>query len=239
MTDRLELSFDIRREDWIEVNKACMNESPAWEAAARTYRRKTRRQVLAIAPFCIVGLALAVGRSSSTSGMYAEGAFFGGAFCALLYFALPRVNTIEKAKHARLADVMRADLSVWTGPTTITLDEQGVHIKAPSSESTLSWQLVAPSSAGGFVILQHANHGGTIIPPRAFTSGITAEGVLTQSMKWWRAAQLSHTERLTRYLADRDQPCPRCSYNLRGINGERCPECGEALELKKFLSDQL
>src|SRR5690348_785690 len=33
------------------------------------------------------------------------------------------------------------------------------------------------------------------------------------------------------YLADRDEPCPRCGYNLRGVESEQCPECGERLEL--------
>ncbi len=28
------------------------------------------------------------------------------------------------------------------------------------------------------------------------------------------------------YLAGRDLPCPRCGYNLRGLGGDGCPECG-------------
>ncbi len=34
------------------------------------------------------------------------------------------------------------------------------------------------------------------------------------------------------FLAHRDVPCPGCEYNLRGLTGETCPECGEALELR-------
>lgn len=33
------------------------------------------------------------------------------------------------------------------------------------------------------------------------------------------------------YLADRDEPCQRCRYNLRGTDGAACPECGESLRL--------
>jgi hypothetical protein len=37
---------------------------------------------------------------------------------------------------------------------------------------------------------------------------------------------------LNTYLADRDVPCPRCGYNLRGLSGRRCPECGDELTLR-------
>jgi hypothetical protein len=36
---------------------------------------------------------------------------------------------------------------------------------------------------------------------------------------------------LERYLADRDIVCPGCAYNLRGLTSDRCPECGDRLEL--------
>jgi hypothetical protein len=33
------------------------------------------------------------------------------------------------------------------------------------------------------------------------------------------------------FLAERDAPCPRCGYNLRGVESAQCPECGEPLKL--------
>ena len=36
---------------------------------------------------------------------------------------------------------------------------------------------------------------------------------------------------LERYLAERDIVCPGCAYNLRGLTSDRCPECGDRLEL--------
>ena len=39
---------------------------------------------------------------------------------------------------------------------------------------------------------------------------------------------------------DRDLPCPRCGYNLRGLNyGRNCPECGAATEPERALDDLL
>lgn len=36
---------------------------------------------------------------------------------------------------------------------------------------------------------------------------------------------------LTAYLADRDEPCPVCGYNLRGGTSPICPECGAEIRL--------
>ena len=36
---------------------------------------------------------------------------------------------------------------------------------------------------------------------------------------------------LEQYLSERDVVCPGCSYNLHGLKSDRCPECGDELEL--------
>jgi len=36
---------------------------------------------------------------------------------------------------------------------------------------------------------------------------------------------------LIEFLRDRDQPCPLCRYNLRDLTSNRCPECGQMLQL--------
>ena len=37
---------------------------------------------------------------------------------------------------------------------------------------------------------------------------------------------------LTAYLRETDAACPNCHYNLRGLQNDRCPECGEPLALR-------
>ncbi len=42
---------------------------------------------------------------------------------------------------------------------------------------------------------------------------------------------------LRAFLAERDTPCPGCGYNLRGLAGDRCPECNQGLVLGVQLQD--
>lgn len=39
------------------------------------------------------------------------------------------------------------------------------------------------------------------------------------------------------YLANRDVPCPNCSYNLRGLSTSRCPECNLEVSLRLELEE--
>lgn len=45
------------------------------------------------------------------------------------------------------------------------------------------------------------------------------------------------TQTLREYLAARDAPCPGCGYNLRGLPGDRCPECRQELVLAVRLAE--
>ncbi len=42
---------------------------------------------------------------------------------------------------------------------------------------------------------------------------------------------------LANYLADRDEACPSCGYNLRGLASDRCPECMTELVLRVAMAE--
>jgi hypothetical protein len=42
---------------------------------------------------------------------------------------------------------------------------------------------------------------------------------------------------LLRFVRDRDVECPGCGYNVRNLCNDRCPECGQRLELGLRLSE--
>lgn len=44
---------------------------------------------------------------------------------------------------------------------------------------------------------------------------------------------------LQKYLADRDALCPGCGYNLRGLAGDRCPECARRISISTLVDARL
>lgn len=42
---------------------------------------------------------------------------------------------------------------------------------------------------------------------------------------------------LAAYLAERDEACPSCGYNLRGLASDRCPECMTELVLRVAMAE--
>lgn len=42
---------------------------------------------------------------------------------------------------------------------------------------------------------------------------------------------------MTGFVADRDVACPACTYNLQGLAGSNCPECGLELRLTVQLTE--
>src|SRR4051812_33678965 len=65
------------------------------------------------------------------------------------------------------------------------------------------------------------------------------QGEVTADAPSARQMSTDDASALVAYLRDRDEPCPLCRYNLRGLTGARCPECGRALRLSVGLVEPL
>lgn len=51
-----------------------------------------------------------------------------------------------------------------------------------------------------------------------------------------RSRWIPDPERAARYLKDRDVPCPRCGYVMRGLESAGCPECGQEIDAAAMIA---
>ncbi len=228
----LEVTCDVTRADWIAANESLMLTNPYWRSIERRNRRRVRSHMAWILPAMVVAGAW----EGELHSAMREGAISGFLIALLIIFGLSRLDVTSKARTKAMEQIRRMDFGSHLGIVSIRIDDAGALIKTPARELKLSWAAVAVHDIGDYILLSHGGSDGTIMPKRAFASPTNAAAFVEQAAKWWRAGQLPASERLARYLADRDLPCLNCQYNLRGLRGESCPECGQPLALDKLLA---
>lgn len=238
MSDTLSIEFQITRDDWLAANRASMAESPEWVEHGKIYGKGIGWQAwLGVPGFALLAVILLPQSSAheiSTVGAAISGAIFG----VFVSWGITRTNTTDRVKKAYLKQIEKMDLSAHVGSHAVRATADAVHIVAPSREVKLLWTAARPSRVTDYLLISHGGHDGTIIPTKAFPSDTDANAFFDQIVRWYHDAQGPESERLARYLADRDLPCPKCRYNLRGTRSQSCPECGTALSLDALLGKQ-
>jgi hypothetical protein len=70
-------------------------------------------------------------------------------------------------------------------------------------------------------------------------------GSVTAPLLWvfgtvlaWRESPAEHAERIASLGGADALTCPTCGYNLTGLRGTRCPECGNEFTLDQLLASQ-
>lgn len=231
-----EIEYDLTREDWIRGNTETSEISPYWGEVQRQHSRKIRKQVALLGPVIVIGASLAIGTRQATNGMYVEGALCGLFLVGLMWFGLTRLDVVTPMKKAAMDNLRRMDLSTHVGRFRTSIDVGGVTIAAPSRTLTLGWETVGMRETPGYILIAHGGSDGTFVPKHAFASADDAREFVAAAQQFWSQGQRPHAERVRAYLHDRDVTCPKCGYNLRGVQGEKCPECGGSLDLAALIS---
>lgn len=126
-------------------------------------------------------------------------------------------------------------LDVNLGEWTIRIDVDGVHVRKPHGSMFESWKAVERiASTGGVFVVRTRTGADLFIPESAFAS-------LEAASNWLRLAQELHAAQgggpdfaTELFISARDVPCAGCGYNLRGIRGLVCPECGRKAEVAEL-----
>ena len=82
---------------------------------------------------------------------------------------------------------------------------------------------------------------GTVINEQfgAFVGSVTAPLLwVFGTVLAWRESPAEHAERIASLGGAGALTCPTCGYNLTGLRGTRCPECGNEFTLDQILASQ-
>jgi|GEM_PF-2175357 len=239
MDDPIDISFELTRDDWLSATRLMFDLNlPAYIAIARAARRRRLRSMLFYGPLIITVASLYIGSRTSTRGMYVEGAIAGSILVGLMlmYFGSTRQDLAgfrraaeHRAQHTEYGD--------FIGPQSLRADAAGITQRTRHREMRQNWTVFESVTEVGPYLLLHGSLATTVvIPRRAFPTPQAADDAAAALRRWLDAGRAPPAARIAAYLADRDLPCPTCTYNLRGISSDRCPECGAHLTIEALQS---
>jgi len=143
-------------------------------------------------------------------------------------------RAIERSLRNRID---RGELGGDRGDETLSLTDEGAVFANSSATGCYRWGrgIEAIAQTESLILLYTAVGSAFVIPIRAFPSPAHAKEFVRVARAQLEACGGSPRMReLRSFLADRNAPCPACGYGLRGLVGNRCPECGTQVAVQDF-----
>jgi hypothetical protein len=235
IADRIQLSYEVTRADWIEFNMAWADVGPDWKLAAAQRRKQNLKSMPYVSLMVIAGMAVIVGYGRSTSGMFLEGALFGVLFSAVIWFGISRIDVLGAMKKEHMRALQNADLGAITGPMNIELDSQGITFVSTGRNARVLWNVMS-ANVVNYSMLLNGPGGPVLVPRRVFETIERATEFESRVGKWITGGQRPYRDQLASYLKGRDIGCVGCGYNLRDYTGEKCAECGLTINLEDLVA---
>ncbi len=237
MSESRKIEFDFTRDDYLLWAREEMlpEHSPEW---ARFYRWRRWALPGSIASTCLFVLALATNFQGAVDPGNGLVLALGAGVAYLWWWTVgafkvtrPSImaQRLEAAAGTRDALRFQTRQRVAITPTSVEWDSEGQ-----------SWQLQWASVdritvTTDFVRITGTRGANAIIPARAFASPAAMAEFVETARRFHAGCPAGAIQGLRRFLATRDVSCPACRYNLRGVQTDRCPECGAHLSIERLL----
>jgi hypothetical protein len=225
------ITFELTREDYLAAMRHYAEHSPYILDAARARRRASIKTGLISMLVVFIAIGMIIWRDPSLERSLAipAGAAFGLIVAGLYgWWGLSLSTHIAAVRRRYIAAAEEGDVSAFTGMITMELDEKGVRLCLPASDTRIAWDAIQGVwDLGDCILVEAAVHGG-LIPKRAFATISQLEELARLVDDRARGAPQRPAGRLAARLAD--EACA-CGYNLRGLSGLICPECGGRLRV--------
>lgn len=118
------------------------------------------------------------------------------------------------------------------GHVELSLGAGGLHYRTADEDILQAWSgLREINESEDFIVFARRDERIFVVPRRAI---LDAAALLRDCRRWLADGGHSDEAVIARFLHVRDEPCPACRHNLRGIVSGRCPECGLQLNRETF-----
>lgn len=154
----------------------------------------------------------------------------------LLISVIQRLQLPRRARQfAEFVESQPAAIMFRGEETEVVVGPEGIASNVPGRRIVTDWRnWFGTSDRGGFLVLREVGGGELPLPARVFRDDPHRQAFISDFERWMKAGDGGAANIIRRYLAKESLSCPRCAYDLRGVEHEGCPECGLAFTDENF-----
>lgn len=228
----LSIEFDQTIEDFLTLLRDTYLNEPTRLAAAMRQQRSARRSVVVV--FLLAAMlvypALILGPQQDVARNLVVCVIVGLVFSASQLWRSAKAprSVIDEIMNDFRTQIAKGELRPILGRRSITISRAAVVIESTVVRHVLQWHGVTRVvEIPTHILMFSSYHDGWAIPKAAFSTPDDASRFLAFANELHESSDGSLRAR----LADSDEFCFSCGYNLRGSDGQVCPECGVRLLL--------
>lgn len=231
----VEIEYTMERRDHLLGVRALLDHSASLRAGWRQTLIEHRSGLV------VIGIVLA----ATTVGawrlvMHGDIAWSGALiFVAVFQFFFIIKNANPRAMRERVLaiaarEVQRGTYDWIQGRWAIRASPEALWISSPGSKARLEWSRVHRIVRSLECVAIISNSGATPIPSRAFLTDRDADDFARELQRFLSEAGAGAAKRIGDYTHEREAACAVCGYSLMNLSAERCPECGEPIDINEL-----
>ncbi len=231
------LEFELTPDDLVGATVAWML-SPAGERYLADAAERSRRSawyVAALSALATYGaIAVLLDINGADAREFEETLAFGLIAC-VVGIGVFVASVLRKTAQNRLISSAARERAASLGPghagrVCIRIDDRGAVYEDETVTATYAWPAFREiTTVDGYTIMVAFNERGFIVPDRVFACAAERDGFVDDCRARNEATGGVDTA-VAAFLANRDLNCVGCGYQLRGVRGAACPECGKQIE---------
>ncbi|MCC6971199.1 MAG: hypothetical protein IT434_13375 [Phycisphaerales bacterium] len=230
-----EFSLEVTEDHLRRFYASAVANSDEWKLALDRFRQKIRLNTWAVVIFIVAFFTVLV---LVVMGVVAErfapllllGAIVSAGTSALHG---QQLRTQFKAVQSGDLWLKQSVESGAVGPWKIDFSDSGVRSRMRNTDATYGWEHFSAAELVPSHVAVLASQGVSMyIPIELFTSDEAARGFVRRVQSILESHACTAAHRIVAYLRDQSTPCPKCRYDLKGVQHATCPECGLALSFE-------